>query len=72
MVNTAVAALALLAVGQAVGAVPTAGALPPTFSFVDWVDQIIADPDGDHLSPEEAVVAFYAAASSSSPSSGTL
>lgn len=31
------------------------------FTFVQWVEDIIADPDGNHLSPEEAVAAKNAA-----------
>ena len=25
------------------------------FSFAKWADEIIADPNGNHLSPEEAI-----------------
>jgi hypothetical protein len=32
--------------------------LGPSFSFEDWVNGIIADPGGKHLSPEEAIQAF--------------
>lgn len=31
-----------------------------TFSFAEWVEGIIANPDGDNLTPEEAVAAWEA------------
>ena len=65
MVNSVFAAVAVLALSQAVGAIPTANTVEPRFSFVEWVDSIIANPDGDHLTPEEAVAAFHAAGGSS-------
>ncbi|CRK24994.1 hypothetical protein BN1708_014097, partial [Verticillium longisporum] len=50
--------LALLAVAQAV-AIPSESEAP-AFSFEQWVEDIIANPDGKHLSPEEAVDAHLA------------
>lgn len=47
-------ALVALALSALVAAVPTTSSTTP-FSFVQWVEDIIANPDGDHLSPEEAV-----------------
>jgi hypothetical protein len=38
------------------------------FSFEAWVNGIIADPEGDHLSPAEAVAAAQEAAGELSPS----
>jgi hypothetical protein len=60
MVRGALTTVALLAACGAAGAVPTAATAAPTFSFVEWVDEIIANPNGDHLTPEQAVAAFYA------------
>lgn len=51
--------LSLVAVCQSAAA--------PRFSFASWVEDIIANPDGNHLSAEEAIAAFYASA----PSGGT-
>ena len=39
------------------------------FSFEAWVNDIIADPEGDHLSPEEAIAAALEDGTVSSPSS---
>ncbi|KAL1852478.1 hypothetical protein Daus18300_012159 [Diaporthe australafricana] len=60
MVNFAAHALAALAFTALVAAVPTTTSTAP-FTFVQWVEDIIANPDGDHLSPEEAVAAKNAA-----------
>ncbi|KAG7126352.1 hypothetical protein HYQ45_012938 [Verticillium longisporum] len=47
--------LALLAVAKA-AAIPSESEAPTSiFSFEQWVEDIIANPDGKHLSPEEAV-----------------
>ena len=57
----------IFALGLA-GCISYAIAAPPTlpqhadgqvkgFSFEEWVNGIIADPEGDHLSPEEAIKA---------------
>ncbi|KAK5997629.1 hypothetical protein PT974_02993 [Cladobotryum mycophilum] len=54
MVNFAASALALMALAPVIGAVPTADS---TFSFTSWVEDIIANPKGQHLSPEGAVSA---------------
>ncbi|CRK29029.1 hypothetical protein BN1723_006875 [Verticillium longisporum] len=50
--------LSLLAVAQAV-AIPS-GSEASAFSFEQWVEDIIASPDGKHLSPEEAIDAHLA------------
>ena len=68
MVRRAFTTVALLAACGAVGAIPTAAPVASNFSFVEWVDQIIADPEGDHLTPEQAVAAFYASRGSAGPS----
>ena len=68
MVNSALPVfLAMLAISRAVGAVPTAAAAAP-FTFGQWVEDIIANPDGDHLTADEAVQAFYASANSTQSS----
>ncbi|KAK1960980.1 hypothetical protein LY78DRAFT_645670 [Colletotrichum sublineola] len=57
MVNFALPALAALALAQLTGATPVA-ASSSTFSFSKWVDGILANPNGDNLTPEEAVEAW--------------
>lgn len=64
MVNFTPHFLALLAFGHAVTAAQT------VTSFSEWVEGIIADPNGDHLSPEDAVAAFKSGVFSV-PSAGT-
>ncbi|EQB55266.1 hypothetical protein CGLO_04829 [Colletotrichum gloeosporioides Cg-14] len=60
MVNFALSAVAALAaLAPLAAAAPTASAAPEVFSFVKWVDGIIANPHGDNLTPEEAVEAYY-------------
>ncbi|KAF3801383.1 hypothetical protein GCG54_00005539 [Colletotrichum gloeosporioides] len=60
MVNFALSAVATLAaLAPLAAAAPTASAAPEVFSFVKWVDGIIANPHGDNLTPEEAVEAYY-------------
>lgn len=62
MVKVALYTLAVLSLSACVAARPdakTTAAVP--FTFVQWVEDIIADPHGDHLSPEEAVAAKNAA-----------
>jgi hypothetical protein len=66
MVNFAPATLAVLALTPVIGAL----AVPDTsvgtrsadeierFSFVKWVDDMIANPGGTHLSPEQAYEAW--------------
>lgn len=54
--------LVSLALTALVAAVPAASSTTP-FSFAQWVEDIIANPDGDHLSPEEAVARKAAEAS---------
>lgn len=56
MVNFAPHALAALALSALVAAIPTTTS-PVPFTFVQWVEDILANPEGDHLSPEEAVAA---------------
>ena len=54
---------ALLALSTSVAAAPSA----PTsteFTFAQWIEDIIADPTGSHLSPAEAVAAKNAAVAS--------
>ncbi len=58
MVHFSLPTLALLALGTVTGAVPTpepAAAEP--FSFENWVNGIIADPEGPNLTPSEAIEA---------------
>lgn len=66
MVRPSVSVLALMASTALAAAVPATLATnaeirSSTFSFSSWVEEIIANPDGDHLSPDEAVEAFFAA-----------
>ena len=59
----------LLALSRATAALP-AGELTAAFSFEKWVEDIIANPTGKHLSPDEAVAAFYASAAGGHSPSG--
>lgn len=97
MVNFALPTLALLALMPVIGAVAVpdssvtniarseaADAPVERFSFAKWVDGIIADPNGTHLTPEQAIEAWERtvvnattettteASRSSSSSNGTL
>ena len=50
--------LALLSVANAAAIEPRSENKAASFvSFEEWVKEIIADPEGDHLSPEEAILA---------------
>ncbi|KAF9876631.1 hypothetical protein CkaCkLH20_06039 [Colletotrichum karsti] len=74
MVNFALPALATLALTPLIGAFPTNGTfhspsfhhktarsnVVEAFSFSKWVDGLITNPDGDNLTPEEAVEAWRA------------
>ena len=74
MVAPTLFALALLAVSHAVEAAPTAevaGSITSTFSFQDWVEGIIANPNGNNLTPAEAVETFYASANATTTSAST-
>ncbi|KAF6788740.1 hypothetical protein CSOJ01_14953 [Colletotrichum sojae] len=63
MVNFALPALAVLALAQLTDAAPTQKEeTVELFSFGKWVDGIIANPDGDNLTPEEAIEAWKASA----------
>jgi hypothetical protein len=53
----------LLAIGYSVVAMPATTTTTASFAFSQWIEDIIADPTGNHLSPEEAVSAKKAAAS---------
>lgn len=52
----------LLALSTSAAAAPSTST-STEFTFVQWIEDIIADPAGDHLSPEEAVAAKNAAMS---------
>ncbi|KAK4156113.1 hypothetical protein C8A00DRAFT_41381 [Chaetomidium leptoderma] len=67
-IRVAFTTVALLAGCGAVQTIPTAAAVGSPFSFVEWVEQMIADPEGHHLTPEQATAAFYANQDSASPS----
>lgn len=58
MVQIGLPALAFLATISMVAAAP---AETKAFTFSQWIEDIIANPDGDHLSPEQAVAAKLAA-----------
>lgn len=63
MVRVTLTTVALLAVCRAVGAAPSAvdsTVVSSGFSFAEWVDQIITNPD-KALTPEQAMEAFNAA-----------
>lgn len=61
MVNFALPTLALC-IAASVAAMPTISNTTRTeFTFTQWIEDIIADPTGSHLSPEEAVAAKSAA-----------
>ncbi|KAK2042627.1 hypothetical protein LZ31DRAFT_555919 [Colletotrichum somersetense] len=76
MVNFALPALAALALAQLTGATPvtTQSGTTEVFSFSKWVDGIIANPDGDNLTPKEAVEAWHASLNETSAATtgGTL
>lgn len=58
----------LAALSTSALAAPSAAAAAADFSFAQWVEDIISDPSGAHLSPTEAVEAKNAAvAASTSP-----
>lgn len=64
MVRPALPALVLLPLAPLVASIPTSAAtearsVVSTFSWSQWVEDIIAHPD-HHLSPEEAVAAWKA------------
>lgn len=57
MINFAVCLLAAVTLSSSTTASPFNA---PNFTFAKWVDEIIANPSGPHLSPEEAVTAYEA------------
>ncbi|KAH7138698.1 hypothetical protein B0J11DRAFT_500900 [Dendryphion nanum] len=68
MVRFSIVALSLLAMCISVTAIPslsTSSTAP--FTFAQWIEDIITNPDGDHLTPEEAVAAKNAAEASRNP-----
>ncbi len=66
MVNFALPTLAVLALTPVIGAVAvpdtsagaSSGGEVERFSFAKWVDDIITNPNGTHLSPEQAYEAW--------------
>jgi hypothetical protein len=42
------------------------------FSFGKWIDGIIDNPDGDNLTPDEAIAAWTASANGTRPASRSL
>ncbi|TDZ30026.1 hypothetical protein C8035_v003496 [Colletotrichum spinosum] len=68
MVNAVFSSLAVLALASFAGAAPAAAETDAVevFSFAKWVDGIISNPDGDNLSPEQAVEAWQASISETS------
>ena len=60
MVRSSLPALALLALSVSAAAVPAANPPAAPFTMTQWIEGIIADPAGDHLTPEEAVAAWNA------------
>ncbi|ORY13955.1 hypothetical protein BCR34DRAFT_613085 [Clohesyomyces aquaticus] len=74
MVKLFLPTFAALALTVSVAAVPTASnaAAAAPFTFSQWIEDIIANPDGQHLSPEEAVAAKNAAVGAESPANPLL
>jgi hypothetical protein len=64
MVNIIPYVASLLALGQAVAAAKT------ITSFSEWVDDILANPNGENMTPEEVLNA-YESGQFSTPPSGT-
>ncbi|TQN67732.1 hypothetical protein CSHISOI_07716 [Colletotrichum shisoi] len=63
MVNFALPAVAAVVLAQLTGASPvvaTRSDAVEVFSFGKWIDGIIANPEGDNLTPDEAVEAWHA------------
>ncbi|KAM0438458.1 hypothetical protein ACHAPT_001207 [Fusarium lateritium] len=60
---SAVAILATSSVAMALPAPASSSNAAETFSWESWVEGIIADPNADHLSPEDAIKAAQATAS---------
>ena len=60
-----------LAPALALPAGPTEGD-SEVFSFGKWIDDIIDNPDGNHLTPEEAVAAWSASSNGTSAVAGAL
>ncbi|KAH8724868.1 hypothetical protein GQ44DRAFT_707950 [Phaeosphaeriaceae sp. PMI808] len=68
MVNYSLPILTLLTLSASVAAIPTAASTSgTTFTFTQWIEDIIANPNGDHLTPDEAVAAKNAAVASTNP-----
>ncbi|KAL0943484.1 uncharacterized protein CTRU02_201371 [Colletotrichum truncatum] len=69
MVNSALPTLAALAFASFAGAAPAAtqSDTVEVFSFAQWIEGIIANPDGDNLTPDEAVEAWRASIDQTSP-----
>lgn len=66
MVRLSLSTVAVLASSSVVMAMPAPASNDngaQAFSWENWVEGIIADPNGDHLSPEDAVEASKAAES---------
>lgn len=68
MVHYTLPLIALVALATSIAAFPTADTMSTTpFTFVQWVEDIIVNPEGDHLTPEEAVEAKNAAVAAANP-----
>jgi hypothetical protein len=68
MVNYSLPILTLLALSASTVAIPTTGTTSgTTFTFAQWIEDIIANPGGNHLTPEEAVAAKKAAIATTNP-----
>lgn len=59
--------LAIVAMAGATAASPTSLAPREIFSFSNWVESIIVDPQGSHLTPAEAVTAWEASLNDTQP-----
>ena len=58
MVKIVLFGFALLGLVSIIGAAPSKADISANFTFEKWVESIIADPNGDNLTPEEAVAAW--------------
>jgi hypothetical protein len=58
MVKSVLFGFALLSLISAIGAAPSKADISANFTFEKWVESIIVDPNGDVLTPDEAVAAW--------------
>jgi len=66
MVKVVACIVAVLALGQA------AAASKAVSSFSEWVDGILADPNGDNMTPDEVMLAYKSGNFSAPPASESI